>query len=58
MEAGESAHQRAFGKGLAHIRAGHILRMSPPLVLTKPAAAKSKDIIDKACGDTNRGLLR
>ncbi len=55
--AGEMVYQRAFRKGLAWIPAGHILRMSPPLIMEEPVAAKAMDIIDEAIGETERELL-
>ncbi|MDK1031051.1 MAG: aspartate aminotransferase family protein [Planctomycetia bacterium] len=56
-EAGQMVYQKAFGKGLAWIPAGHILRMSPPLIMEEPVAAKAMDIIDEAIGETERELL-
>ena len=49
--------KRAFRKGLAWIPAGHILRMSPPLIMEEPVAAKAMDIIDEAIGETEKELL-
>jgi 4-aminobutyrate aminotransferase-like enzyme len=51
-EAGEEVYRRAFQKGLAWIPAGHILRMSPPLIMDQPTAAKCMDIIEEAIGET------
>jgi 4-aminobutyrate aminotransferase-like enzyme len=56
-EAGEMVYQKAFQKGLAWIPAGHILRMSPPLIMEEPVANKAMDIIDEAIGETERQLL-
>ncbi len=56
-EAGVSVYQKAFRKGLAWIPAGHILRMSPPLIMEQPIAAKAMDIIDEAIGETEKELL-
>jgi len=56
-KAGQMVYQKAFGKGLAWIPAGHILRMSPPLIMEEPVAAKAMDIIDEAIGETERELL-
>ena len=50
-------YQKAFRKGLAWIPAGHILRMSPPLIMEEPVAAKAMDIIDEAIGETEKELL-
>lgn len=55
-EAGKQVYQRAFRKGLAWIPAGHILRMSPPIVMDVDAAAKGMDIIDEAIGETEKAL--
>jgi len=56
-EAGEMVYRKAFRKGLAWIPAGHILRMSPPLIMEEPVAAKAMDIIDEAIGETEKELL-
>jgi 4-aminobutyrate aminotransferase-like enzyme len=57
-KAGELVYQKAFRKGLAWIPAGHILRMSPPLVMEEAVAAKAMDIIDEALGETERELCK
>ena len=57
VEAGEMVYTRAFRKGLAWIPAGHILRMSPPLIMEEPVAAKAMDLIDEAIGETEKELL-
>jgi 4-aminobutyrate aminotransferase-like enzyme len=44
-------YQSAFRKGLAWIPAGHILRMSPPIVMSVEVAAKCMDIIEEAIGE-------
>ena len=44
----------SFAKGLAWIPAGHILRMSPPIVMDLDVAAKCMDIIDDAIGKAER----
>jgi len=51
VEAGEVIYKAAFRNGLAWIPAGHILRMSPPIVMDLDAAAKGMEIIDEAIGD-------
>jgi 4-aminobutyrate aminotransferase-like enzyme len=56
-QAGVSVYQKAFRKGLAWIPAGHILRMSPPLIMEQEVAAKAMDIIDEAIGETEKELL-
>ncbi len=55
-EAGRMVYVKAFEKGLAWIPAGHILRMSPPIVMNEAEAAKGMDIIDEAIGETEREL--
>jgi 4-aminobutyrate aminotransferase-like enzyme len=54
--AGEMVYQRAFARGLAWIPAGHVLRMSPPLIMTTDVAAKALDLIEAAIGETEREL--
>jgi 4-aminobutyrate aminotransferase-like enzyme len=56
-EAGAVVYRKAFRKGLAWIPAGHILRMSPPLIMEEPVAARAMDIIDEAIGETERELV-
>ena len=53
-EAGEFIYKEAFRNGLAWIPAGHILRMSPPIVMDLDAAAKCMEIIDEAIGEAER----
>ncbi len=55
-EAGKLVYQRAFSKGLAWIPAGHILRMSPPIVMPENVAAKAMDIIDESIGEVEKEL--
>jgi 4-aminobutyrate aminotransferase-like enzyme len=55
-EAGKLVYQKAFRMGLAWIPAGHILRMSPPMVMDLDLAAKGMDIIDEAIGETEKEL--
>ncbi len=57
VRAGEMVYKKAFARGLAWIPAGHILRMSPPLIMEEPIAAKAMDIIDEAIGETEKELL-
>ena len=54
--AGEMVYQRAFQKGLAWIPAGHILRMSPPVLMEDDVLLKGLDIIDESIGETEREL--
>ena len=51
LEAGREVYIRAFSKGLSWIPAGHILRMSPPIVMNEAELLKGLDIIDEAIGD-------
>jgi 4-aminobutyrate aminotransferase-like enzyme len=55
-EAGKLVYQAAFRKGLAWIPAGHILRMSPPIVMDLDVAAKCMDIIDESIAEVERKL--
>jgi 4-aminobutyrate aminotransferase-like enzyme len=55
-EAGRLVYQKAFRKGLAWIPAGHILRMSPPIVMEEAALLKGLDMIDEAIGEAAREL--
>jgi 4-aminobutyrate aminotransferase-like enzyme len=57
-EAGKMVYQKAFAKGLAWIPAGHILRMSPPIVMEDEVLLKGLDIIDEAIGETEKELLK
>ncbi|MBI3948482.1 MAG: aspartate aminotransferase family protein [Armatimonadetes bacterium] len=50
-EAGKEVYQRAFRKGLAWVPAGHILRMSPPIVMDLEVAAKGMDLIEEAIAE-------
>lgn len=53
-EAGVSVYQKAFKKGLAWIPAGHILRMSPPLIMNEKYATIGMDIIEDAITETEK----
>jgi 4-aminobutyrate aminotransferase-like enzyme len=55
-EAGKRVYVKAFEKGLAWIPAGHILRMSPPLVMNEEELLKGLQIIDEAIGETAKEL--
>ncbi len=57
-EAGKLVYQKAFRKGLAWIPAGHILRMSPPIVMDEDTLLKGFDMIDEAIGETEKELKR
>ena len=55
-EAGKLVYQKAFRKGLAWIPAGHILRMSPPMIMEDDVALKAMDIIEESIHETAREL--
>src|SRR5262249_2227876 len=55
-EAGKCVYQKAFRNGLAWIPAGHILRMSPPIVMDEDTLHKGLELIDEAIGETEREL--
>src|SRR5438477_2870682 len=55
-KAGEMVYQKAFARGLAWIPAGHILRMSPPVVMEDECLLKGLDMIDEAIGETEKEL--
>ncbi|MCX5685150.1 MAG: aspartate aminotransferase family protein [Planctomycetota bacterium] len=54
--AGTLVYQKAFRKGLAWIPAGHILRMSPPIVMDERTLLKGLDLIDETIGETEKEL--
>lgn len=56
-EAGKRVYQRAFGKGLAWIPAGHILRMSPAAVMPNKVAHKAMHIIEESIAEVEKELL-
>ncbi|MEN8228281.1 MAG: aspartate aminotransferase family protein [Bacteroidota bacterium] len=53
-EAGTLVYQKAFRKGLAWIPAGHILRMSPPLIMDEHYADMGLDIIEDAITEVEK----
>ncbi len=55
-EAGKLVYQTAFSKGLAWIPAGHILRMSPPIVMPFDVAEKAMDIIEESIAEVQKRL--
>lgn len=55
-EAGEFTYKTAFKHGLAWIPAGHILRMSPPIVMDLDVATKCMDIIDDSIGEAEHAF--
>ncbi len=56
-EAGRKVYQRAFSKGLAWVPAGHILRLSPPMIMDDDLAHKGLDIIEESIAEVERELL-
>ncbi len=56
-EAGKLVYQKAFRKGLAWIPAGHILRMSPPIVMPNEVAQRGMDLIEEAIAETEKELM-
>ncbi|MBN1542390.1 aspartate aminotransferase family protein [candidate division KSB1 bacterium] len=52
--AGELVYQKAFASGLAWIPAGHILRMSPPLIIDTHHAGMGLDIIEEAIASVEK----
>ena len=57
IEAGRLVYQHAFRNGLAWIPAGHILRMSPPIVMDFETAQKGLEIIEQAIDAAEKQLL-
>jgi 4-aminobutyrate aminotransferase/4-aminobutyrate aminotransferase/(S)-3-amino-2-methylpropionate transaminase len=55
-KAGEMVYRKAFARGVAWIPAGHILRMSPPLIMERAVASKALDLIEEAIAETEREL--
>jgi 4-aminobutyrate aminotransferase-like enzyme len=55
-EAGRLVYQKAFRKGLAWIPAGHILRMSPPMIMDDDVALKGLSIIEESIYETQKEL--
>jgi 4-aminobutyrate aminotransferase-like enzyme len=55
-EAGKFVYQNAFRNGLAWIPAGHILRMSPPIVMDFDTAAKGLELIENAIAAAEKEL--
>ena len=53
-EAGRLVYQKAFQKGLAWVPAGHILRLSPPLIMDDELALKGLDIIEEAVAEVEK----
>lgn len=55
-EAGKLVYQTAFRKGLAWIPAGHILRMSPPIIMPNEVAERAMDIIEESIAEVEKKL--
>jgi len=55
-EAGKRIYQAAFRKGLAWIPAGHILRLSPPIIMDEAVANRGMDILEEAIAEVEREL--
>jgi 4-aminobutyrate aminotransferase-like enzyme len=53
-QAGTLVYQKAFRKGLAWIPAGHILRMSPPLIMDEEHAMKGIDMIEESIAEVEK----
>jgi 4-aminobutyrate aminotransferase-like enzyme len=53
-DAGKKVYQRAFSKGLAWVPAGHILRLSPPLIMEDNMLLKGFDIIEEAVAEVEK----
>ena len=53
-EAGKLVYQKAFRKGLAWIPAGHILRMSPPLIMGEKYAGLGLDMIEESIAEVEK----
>jgi 4-aminobutyrate aminotransferase-like enzyme len=53
-QAGTLVYQKAFKRGLAWIPAGHILRMSPPLIMDEKHAMKGIDMIEDAISEVEK----
>ena len=55
-EAGKLVYQKAFARGLAWVPAGHILRLSPPMIMEDDMLLKGLDIIEDALYDAEKEL--
>ncbi|HET9078480.1 MAG TPA: aspartate aminotransferase family protein [Acidimicrobiales bacterium] len=54
VEAGNFVYQEAFRHGLAWASAGHILRITPPIVISVELMTRGLDIIEEAIGAAER----
>ncbi|MDD6876204.1 MAG: aminotransferase class III-fold pyridoxal phosphate-dependent enzyme, partial [Clostridiaceae bacterium] len=55
-EAGKLVYKKAFAKGLAWVPSGHILRLSPQLIMEDEVAMRGLDIIEEAIAETEKEL--
>jgi len=55
-KAGVLVYQKAFRRGLAWIPAGHILRISPPIIMDEEIASKGMTILEEALAETEKEL--
>ncbi|NJD04500.1 MAG: aspartate aminotransferase family protein [Ruminiclostridium sp.] len=53
-EAGKLVYQKAFARGLAWVPAGHILRLSPPIIMDDDLALRGLDIIEESVAEVER----
>lgn len=51
LEAGHGVYRLASSRGVALVPAGHILRLSPPIVMDERALLRGLDLIDEAIGE-------
>ena len=54
VDAGNRVYRTAFAHGLAWATAGHILRITPPIVMSHELMAKGLEIIEEAIADAER----
>ena len=54
VEAGTMVYKKAFGKGLAWIPAGNILRLAPALTMTEKLASKALEIIEESITEAEK----
>jgi 4-aminobutyrate aminotransferase-like enzyme len=56
VEAGNLVYQEAFRRGLAWATAGHILRITPPIVISPELMVKGLDMVEEAIAAVERAL--
>ena len=54
VEGGSLVYQKAFRKGLAWVPSGHILRLSPPMVMEPEIGLKAMDIIEESIAEVEK----